>query len=218
VQPSSGGGCWKLNPDYPLQREIWGITRAPVFYVTSGNDHGGKNSCLLSGDPCATIGQAVWQYYQLPWYGSDQYVSVGACTWNETISVSSPLFAAPSQVGATISPQLYLKGAGSDGTTIAGSGEDCGTIIATYGGSMVGVEALTLTANATACQSALFAQEGGVINVYLDVKFGAASQQHMHVEETGSQIEIWAPYTVMGGAAHHWGSLLAARSFITRMS
>lgn len=199
IQPNVGSGRWLLIPTYPLNKMVWGIAGVPIFLVsTTGSDESGLNFCLVS--PCLTINQAAKAFYQFPWYGTTELVSIGAGTYNETISISSPLITAPGVTGTAI-PALYLKGAGSGSTAITGAGVECATIASSFGGTAVSLQGLTLSGTATACQSTLFAQEGGIINVFQDVNLGAASQQQLHSEETGSQIAIWGSPTVSGSAA-----------------
>lgn len=173
--------------------------RASDFYVApTGVDTG---TCTSQSSPCATIGYATKQALSSPANGVAT-IHMGAGGWNESVAVTG----SPPGSGLTGSNvRLIYDGAGSS-TVWNGQPGLCGTLIANSGAD-IGIENMTIEAEGDKCQSALFAQLGGIIQVYGGVTFGPAWQQQMHAEGSGSQIEIWDDLTVSGGINTFMGAI-----------
>jgi hypothetical protein len=207
VQPDGGVGCWLLQePRFPLDTMLWGQP-APIFHVDadSGTDVGGDSSCMLRASPCKTIAQALRRNYMVPWGGtsSSDYISIAPGVYPETVGVYS------GRLGPAANwPMITLSGAGLS-TVIAGDGKGCATVVANMPG-VLNIRNLTLTATANPCQSSIFAQLGGIINVYEGVTFGDANQQDVHAESSGSEVQFWKPYTITGNATYHLAPIRGA--------
>ena len=112
---------------------------------------------------------------------STDYISIAAGTYHETVGVYT------GRLGPAVNwPMITLSGAGPS-TILAGDGKGCATVVANMPG-VLNLRNLTLTATANPCQSSIFAQLGGIINVYEGVTFGTANQQDVHSESSGSQV------------------------------
>jgi hypothetical protein len=200
--------CWKLAETPPYRAKIWNVTGAITFYVrTTGNDYGGSNSCLILADPCLTIAQAMLSSQKFYAANGSLTINIGAGSFTESVFVNQPLTGsfnvAGNPNGTNLQPgQLMLSGTGSGSTTITGNATVCGTIVSTNYAT-VGIRGMTLNGNGNACQSTLFAQIGGTINIYDDIVFGPATVEHIHVENAGSSVQSWYSYTVSGGAVRH---------------
>ena len=167
---------------------IWGRATPVLHVAPHGNDylHSGGSSCLLADSPCQTIEYAVTRNYRHPWAGdmAGDFVSIAEGTYNETVHAYG------ARLGAGNWPMLTLRGAGKS-TIIAGNGRECATVVANLPG-VVSLTQLLLTGTAMDCQSSVFAQLGGIINIYDGVTFGPASQQDVHSESAGSQVQFCA--------------------------
>lgn len=170
------------------------------FYVANGGVDAGD--CANSAVPCATITYTTTRALSADAHGNPQTIHLAAGGWNESVKISG----ASPHSGSTNSAeqQLIFDGAGSTLTTWNGDQVNCGTLIANYAAN-VSIENLTIEAEGNKCQSALFAQMGGLIQVDGGVIFGPAWQQQMHAENAGSQIQVWNSYTISGGLGSHIG-------------
>ena len=171
------------------------------FYVAnSGVDSG---TCQVSTAPCATLNYVTQQALQTPANGQTEVIHLAAgSSWNESVAVTG---AAPNDGTTAHNDQLIFDGGGP--TTIwNGPTNSCGVLVANYGAN-VGVENMTMEAEGNTCQSVLFAQMGGLIQVYGGITFGPTYQQDMHAEGTGSQIEVWNSYTISAGIGSDIGAV-----------
>ena len=178
---------------------------APVdLYVSKAGKDGGP--CRDAAAPCLTIAYALAQGLPIDVAGDNLVVNFqGRGAWNESVMVNGPLKGSANSrpipnIGTVWPSMVVLNGAGAGSTTISGDPGVCYTVGASNYG-VVGVRNLTLTGYAGKCQSTLFAQMGGMINVFGGNVFGAASQAQMHSENAGSSIQLWEDYTVTGGAS-----------------
>jgi hypothetical protein len=176
------------------------------FYVsTTGSDHGGTNTGLNPSDPCATINQALKSLYTFNVFGVNATINLAAGSYAESVFCNQPLTGAgnntPNPNGSIQPGQIMISGAGSTTTTLTGNAVNSAVICASNYAT-VGVRALKLIGTGTGQQSTLFAQLDGTINIYDDVNFGAASVEHIHIEDIG-EVEAWYSYTVSGNAARH---------------
>jgi hypothetical protein len=169
------------------------------FYVsTTGNDHGSTNTGLNPADPCKTIMRALTSAYSFNLAGSQATINIAAGAYTESVLFNG----APNGFGAAIigSDGIRLSGAGSGTTTLNGDGVNGGTIVASNG-AQVGVRAITLLGTGNGSQSTLFSQTGSTINTHDDVVLGAASVEQVHIEDTGSQVQVWDTLIFLGAAA-----------------
>lgn len=188
------------------QFSLSGIQTSNQFYV-NGATGSNLNDCRTTATACRTINGAIAVAATFSAGGLSQVINIAAGTYAETVfATSQPLGALNSTINQTM---ISLAGASSSTTTITGDGVTCGTIVATNN-AIIGLQGLRLNGNAAACQSTLFAQQGGIINIFSDVVFGPASQQHMHAESSGSEIQIWNSYSVNGNAQYHWAAVSGA--------
>ena len=209
--PSADGKCWLLTPQTAYDIRWWGLTSGPVnFYVSkSGNDYGtagaGANFCVVQANPCLTEKQVGYAVSRFDVAGGNAQVNFGSGNWHEDFFANNELRGAtnfgnnPAPWPTPSKGQLILSGNGAANTTLSGSGGLCATIAASFG-AIIGVRQMTITGNATGCQSSLFAQEGGIINGYDGVVLGAASQEQAHSEDPGSEIQFWNCPTFAGNA------------------
>jgi hypothetical protein len=201
--------CWLAQLPVAADIRWWGLTSNPVnFYVSpTGNDYGapgsGANKCVVVANPCLTEAQIGFAITQFDVAGGNAKVNfLGTATWNQDFFANNQLRGAVNFGNNPVaqSPsQIILSGNGPSNTTLAGSGRVCATVAASYG-AIIGVRQMTLTGNATGCQSSMFAQEGGIINVYDGVVLGAASEEQEHSEDPGSEIQNWNCPTFTGNA------------------
>ncbi len=173
-----------------------------VYVATTGND---SSDCLTAGTACATITHAV--SIGASTAATTLEVDLAAGAYTESVFISGNLIgainSAPIPNGTNVQPgQVMLAGAGSASTTLNGNASNCGVIVSSNY-AIVGVRAMTLNGNGNACQSTLFAQINGIINIYDDVNFGPASVEQIHIENSGSQVQAWYSYTISGGAVRH---------------
>lgn len=185
---------------------IQSLAGAPlnVYVAPSGID---SNTCLAANSPCASINVAINKgITNTIAAGQSVAVNIASGTYGESIFVNFPLTGAanttPVPDGVHVEPgQIILQGAGSTVTTLGG-GTSCGTIIVSNYGS-VAIRGLKLTAIAASCQSTVFVQMAGTVNIHDDVDFGAASVDQIHIENEGSQVQVWNSYKISGGATRH---------------
>ena len=197
---SGNAGVALTDPGYGPPAFLQAVNN---FYVsTAGSDT--SNTCQVSTAPCTTISHAVAEAMLYNMAGTNTVIHLSAGTWNESVNVGSlPVGSGNNGEGALIE----FDGAGSGSTTWNGGNSQCGTLIANFGAD-VAIENLTIEGTGASCQSSLYAQLGGQINVYGGVVFGAANQQQMHAENAGSQIELWNSYGISGGAGtSHMGAI-----------
>ena len=178
--------------------------RAPtrVYVATTGSD---SNECSLAL-PCATLQHALAAgTAMLNTSGESLYITMAPGTYNQSFFVNGPL---TGMVNSDPNPngtnqqagQVVVEGAGSATTTLNGGGY-CGTIISSNYAN-VAVRALKINGNSNACQSTLFGQMYGTIHLLDDLDFGAATIEHIHLENA-AQIQAWFSYKVSGGALRH---------------
>jgi len=172
------------------------------FYVANGGVDTG--SCQVSTAPCATLNYVTSQALQTPADGQIEVINMAAGSgWNESVAVTG---SAPNDGTVGHNNQLIFDGGGPT-TVWNGPTNSCGVLVANAGAN-VSVENMTMEAEGSTCQSVLFAQLGGLIQVYSGITFGPTYQQMMHAEGSGSQIEVWNSFNVAGGA----GSLVGVIS------
>jgi len=130
-------------------------------------------------------------------------VNLGAGTYNETVNLRGPssnrAVATHDNIGLinTDNNMVVVQGAGSSLTVWNGSTGVCGTVIV-ENAAVIGIARVTVKGTNNVCQSSLFAQISGVINVYgNDVVFDSASVEQIHVENLG-QVEIWGNIYLTG--------------------
>jgi hypothetical protein len=159
-------------------------------------------NCQVQLTPCLTINYAIQQGLGYDLKGGYLQINIGAGTFAESVAVNGQL-RGNAKKGCCTHSTVILIGAGSLNTTISGDASVCGVIVPSWGAD-IWVRQLKITATALACQSALFAEYNGVVQIYNDVDFGTASQHHLHAEEYGD-IEVWEGYKISSGAVAHWG-------------
>ena len=172
-----------LNPTTPIYNQ---------FYVSkSGTDSG---SCTQSSSPCLTINYGVSRAISSCTGGAQVVVNLGTGVWDETLNVQNTSPCSGTNGGNS---QLVISGNGSSNTLWNGANNQCGTLIANSGAN-VAIENLEIRGSQNVCQSALYAQLGGLIQVYGGVDFDGVEVAHLYCEGAGSQVQIWNNYTVSG--------------------
>lgn len=177
-----------------------GQTIQSQFYVSlSGVDAG---MCIATS-PCRTILYTVQTALASFAGGQPQQINIGPGTWNESVAVtgsaagSAYAYSAPSNAAS-----LVFSGSGANSTIWNGNAVMCGVLVANSGAN-VAVQNITMEAEGNQCQSVLYAQLGGQINVFEGVAFGPAYQAHLHAEDIGSQVQVWNDYAINAGASSH---------------
>ena len=169
-----------------------GLIHNPItnYYVaTSGTDSG---NCSESTSPCLTINYAVSQAYLHPANSNSVVINIGSGTFSESVNFQGKIPYSPT---TATNVNIILSGNGPTNTFWNGSTSSCGTLIANSGAN-VGIRNMTIEGNNNSCQSSLFAQMGGLIQVYQGVYFGPASVTPIHVEGIGSQVQLWDSFTI----------------------
>jgi hypothetical protein len=187
------------------------VSPLTVYVTTSGTDTG---KCPVTA-PCATINYAIRAATNLlntaglsTSAGNLVTVSVGAGSYQQGIVANGPLpggfNTAPVPSGGPSPGQILIQGAGSASTTLNGDPGLCGTVVASSGAA-IGLSKIKLSSNgsSSSCNSHVFVQWRGMVNIYDDVNFGPAVVEHMHIDDGVSAIQVWCPYTISGGAIYH---------------
>jgi hypothetical protein len=133
--------------------------------------------------------------------GNYQTINMGGGTWNESVIVWGLPFGNANGNGGFPWVGVLFNGAGATHTTWNGGGY-CGTLIA-EGDGAAAVANMTMKGTGNACNSTLFADRRGMIDVWEGMVFGAATNEQFHAEGN-AVIEIWANYTLSGGGRQHW--------------
>lgn len=170
-----------------------------AYVAKTGTDSG---NCQSSA--CKTISYTLQQNILMDVDGGNLVIHIGAGTWNESIAINGPVVngvnnAPIPSIGSVWPSMLVLSGHTSSDTILAGDGNVCYTV-ASSNYAILGIRNIKLTATALSCQSELFAQMGGMINVFDNVVFGAASASQVHAENSGSSVQFWENYTIAGNA------------------
>jgi len=166
---------------------LGGLSGNSFFVSKTGVDGG---DCSNPSTPCLTITYAVNQALNSFRGNADQIINIGAGTWNEIVNVTG--------TGLGGGGILHFIGAGSGLTSWNGAPGEAGVLIANQG-AYIGVHKMTMLGEAEADQSIIYAQLGGIHNIFEDMVFGNCFGSHFFCEGSGSQIEIWSPYTILGG-------------------
>ena len=160
------------------------------FVRDTGND---TADCLTISTSCLTINAALNKAFLADANRQSVVIDIGSGTFLESVAVNGQMPGAIGNGGflsALSAPMVYLKGAGSGVTTIAGPTNNlCYTLLANNYGSLA-ISGMTVTSvNSSTCsQSGLYAQFFGTLYVYGDVKVGPVNQWGVFGEEYGSII------------------------------
>lgn len=174
------------------------------FYAQPAPAGVDTGDCTNSAFPCATIKYAVRQALLAPTCGASQTIHLlGTSAFHETLNLSggSPCnFGSVDRIGYR---RLVISGVSSTSTAwYGGTGVYDQGVIMCGPGCEISVENISFVCNQTTGQSCLFAQMGGVINVFGGNAFNTASVDHLHAENSGSQIMVWGSYTIQGNAGN----------------
>lgn len=172
--------------------------------VSPGDDTG--NLCTSAKTPCLTLAHAELMAASLNSNGGQIQINtpydLPGTIWNEDIVFNGrPIEgtntnAVPSFLpNVRPAPEYMFDGNGATDTTVAGSGDFCFTVAASYY-APVGVENATFTGDKTSCQSTFFDQIDGIIDIYGGVVLGPSSVEMLHSENASGGIQIWQPLTV----------------------
>lgn len=156
------------------------------FYVSpTGTDSG---FCVASA-PCKTIQYATDQAEANNPACSVQTIYLTVGKWHESVNVAGHC------------NQLWYIGAG-DSTIWNGSANSCGTLVVN-GGANVVVSNFQIRGTGSSCQSSLYAQVGGIIQIWTGMTFGGASSAQINCENSASTIVAFSDYTIINGASFH---------------
>jgi hypothetical protein len=215
VKPNTGTGCYLFDPIFPLDPHVFGIVSTDITLhvnFTQGNDGpAGENWCFSTGAlACKTVAQAlsIAQYLCVP--GGNIILSMDdAHVYAEDVFQNGPLACSNNKVPqpniGTRWPSMLLLD-GNSVASLAGGGENCGTVVASNYG-VIGIRRLNVSAlnndyilRPNPCQSSVFSQEGGMVNIFDGNTFNGAFIDIFHCEQSGAGIQIWEDYSVTGGS------------------
>src|SRR6185312_10259244 len=136
---------------------LGGVSGNSFFVSRTGVDGG---DCSNPATPCLTITYAVNQALNSFKGNADQIINIGAGTWNEIVNVTG--------TGLGGGGKLIFSGAGSGLTSWNGAPGEAGVLIANTGANCA-VRRMTMLAEGESDQSIIYAQLGGVHNVFEDM-------------------------------------------------
>lgn len=176
--------CWLFANSAAAQ--VWGVD----FYVApSGSD---TMDCSTPAKQCASIHVAAAKAAQAgPQIGAIQRIHVAAGGYNDAVTFTAN------------TNRVDVIGAGSAVTTWNNVPGQCGTVIANTGAN-ISVSHMKIVAVGDPCSSILYAQLGGIINVFEDVFLGLTYGAQIYCEGSGSQVEIWNQIQTVDAGANNF--------------
>lgn len=170
----------------PAFSQTWGVD----FYVSSGGSD--ALDCATPGEACASIHAAAAKAAASgPQVGGIQRIHVAAGGYNDAVTFTAN------------TNRVDVIGAGAASTVWNNVPGQCGTVIANTGAN-ISVSNIEIVAEGDPCGSALYAQLGGVINVFGGVFLGPTYQAQIYCEGAGSQVEVWNVIQTVGGGANNF--------------
>lgn len=169
------------------------LTANRTYYVRTDGSDSNNGLADTSGGAFLTIQKAVDAAISIDMGGYAVTISVAAGTYSAGAVVSKP------PVGGLIS----IAGAGAT-TIISAASSDC-FLVSCPTTLFVSNMKLTTTGGSGSCLRT--SVSGAVLTMNAGVEFGAAVQRHVN-SQNGGQINLFANYSITGGAAQHMYSAL----------